>query len=233
MPQDDAPPPPGAADVKTPRELKKPVTIAVICPTFNRQAMHEPLYKAFDSQDYEHKQLWVLDDSQQPSTFLQAKAEDPRVHYVHDTSKGRMHIGTKRNRLVQMATEAGVIAHFDDDDWYAPNYLSTMLDHMVRKDADLVKLSAWIEWDQLRNHRTKIDARERAKADLWGWGFSYVYRRYAASLTAFPDRSWGEDYLFYCYLCQNHGGKAVLVHDDSLAEHRVHGGNSATNRTKR
>ena len=231
---EDGPVPVGDKDVKSPRELKKPVTIAVICPTFNRQPMHESLYKAFDDQDYEHKQLWVLDDSQQVSSFLQAKAaEDPRVHYIYDPTKGRMHVGTKRNRLVKLATDAGVIAHFDDDDWYAPKYLSTMLDHMIRKDADLVKLAAWKEWNQVTNHRTKMDVSDRPPADLWGWGFSYVYRRYAATLTSFPDRSWGEDYVFYCYLCQNHHGKAALVRDDSLAEHRIHGANAATTRTKR
>ncbi len=208
------------------RDLQQPVTIAVICPTLNRSAMHETLYRAFDGQTHPAKELWVLDDSDHPSPFLLRQASlDDRLHYVHKTENRRIPTGTKRNLLIQMST-GGVIAHFDDDDWYEPTYLSSMLDALLYDDLDFVKLSTWCE---VRVHdrraRCHYDARDKGLAHLWGWGFSYMYRRYVASRVCFPDAVFGEDFKFFQRL-QGQGLKAGLVHDGAdWVEHRLHGTN--------
>ena len=50
-------------------------------------------------------------------------------------------VGAKRNWLCEQAA-APVIAQFDDDDYYAPDYLETMLARLAAS-ADIAKLSAW------------------------------------------------------------------------------------------
>ena len=149
------PPPPAASEpaagipgVVAERALPSPVTVSVICPTFNRAAMHEKLYESFHKQDYPHKDLWVLDDTHVPSPFF-SKCKDPAVHYVRLPQKKS--IGAKRNQLIALSSGA-LIAHFDDDDHYGPAYLSSMVAALIDKDADFAKLAMWNE------HRTRYVA---------------------------------------------------------------------------
>ena len=203
------------------RNLSEPVTVSVICPTLNRQHWHENLYKVFLSQDYVHKDLWILDDTHGRSPFYDQLA-DTQVHYVHQA--GHMSTGSKRNRLIEMS-HGSVIAHFDDDDWYLPNYLSSMVGRLVQEDADFVKLAAWNE------HRARDGSRWQARpphhADLYGYGFTYVYRRYVATRISYPDRTSGEDYPFACAVMAA-GMKAHLVQDGAhWVEHLLHGQNTS------
>jgi len=211
------------ADLVAERDLPTPPTVSVICPTYNREAMHEKFYQVFHNQDYALKDLWILDDTYTPSRFF-SQCTDPEVHYVHMPQKRT--IGAKRNQLITMSS-GSVVAHFDDDDWYARTYLSSMVDAMVRTNADLVKLSMWKEHRPSDNHRRVFDARRRVHGDMWGWGFSYVYRRYAATCASFPHINSGEDYAFVTAL-QKKGLKTVQV-DGGIdwVEHVLHGRNSS------
>jgi len=209
------------ARVSPERALPTPVPVSVICPTFNRHDMHPQLYRVFKHQEYPHKDLWVLDDSPTSSPFF-ASCSDPAVHYVH--SPQRQTIGNKRNRLIALSA-GSVIAHFDDDDVYAPCYLASMLAALVGKDADFVKLSMWNE-RRTRDNRTRTyDGRHNVHANTWGWGFSYVYRRFVASRVSFPNMNLGEDYAFVQAL-QARGLKSALVDNGSnWIEHIIHGRN--------
>ena len=53
-------------------------------------------------------------------------------------------------------------------------------------DADQVKLAAWDELHR-DGRRGRFDGRQRHDDDLWGWGFSYVYRRYVTSRVSFQS----------------------------------------------
>ncbi|HSX26996.1 MAG TPA: glycosyltransferase [Chlamydiales bacterium] len=117
--------------------------ISVICPTYNRSDRHANLYAAFDQQTYENKELLVLDDSPEPSLFF-THLKDPRVKYINLPERGT--IGFKRNFLIGLAS-GELIAHFDDDDYYAPTYLTTMVNQLG--SADLVKLSRWLAWREI------------------------------------------------------------------------------------
>ena len=193
-------------------------------PTFNRQHMHEAIYQCFLHQDHPDRDLWVLDDSAVPSPFLcSVRERDERVHYIHHGS--RITIGHKRNALIEQS-RGDVIAHFDDDDWYAPQYLSSMIDRLTRHDADFVKLGRWNERRTSDNHSWTYEAERNSEANRWGWGFSYVYRRWVSHRVSFPHINGGEDYSFLCGIRKAHMS-AVLVSDGAnWVEHRLHGSNT-------
>jgi len=210
-------------DVTTKRDVPFMPLISVICPTFNRPDMHASLYEIYIDQDYPLKELWILDDSPTPSPLFSA-CKDSDVHYVHTTQ--RRTIGAKRNLLILLSA-GSVIAHFDDDDWYAPNYLTRMLQTLKSEDADFVKLAKWREHRLHDDHRRTFDtqAHRHKHPDMWGFGFTYMYRRYAATRAGFPHTSAGEDYAFLTTL-QAAGLKTVQVEGDAgLAEHILHGRN--------
>lgn len=109
-------------------------------------------------------------------------------------------LGTKRSWLAQNAT-GDIIVNMDDDDYYAPHYVRTMVHRLITLDVDLLKLISWITYaEAFRENcafsadlnapawpgyvRTKATSRQDRcpliqwqEQDGFGWGWTYVYRR--------------------------------------------------------
>ncbi len=202
------------------RVLTDPISVDCICPTFNRPDRHESLYQSFAYQQHEPKTLWVLDNSPQSSPFFQ-RLVDPGVHYVHQP--GRTPHGAARNELLRMSS-GQVVAHFDDDDERAGHYLSGMIAHLREQDADLVKLAIWDELHR-DGRRTRFDGHQRHDDDLWGWGFSYVYRRHVTSRVSFQScdgRGPNSEDIVFLRALQAAGFRTQLVDDGvDWTTHRV------------
>ena len=193
--------------------------VSALCPTFGREGHGPKLYDVFNAQTYENRELLILDDSATPSIFFQ-NLTDPKVRYYHATS--RLTVGAKRNWLAENA-RGQILAHFDDDDYYAPSYLTDMISLMG--DSDLVKLSsfylfsvthqAFAYWDlnqiapvhfRLESMRPiEVFYTDKMKPDereLWqlknllGYGFSCVYRKTLWQRVPFEDARHGEDFHF-------------------------------------
>ncbi|KAJ1479698.1 nucleotide-diphospho-sugar transferase, partial [Baffinella frigidus] len=114
--------------------------VSVVTPTRGKtRDWHPLLYACFKQQDYEPKELVVVDDAAEASPFF-AALQDPAVRYI--LLNHSVPLGAKRNLLAQEARGA-ILAHFDDDDWYAPAYLSSMVAELRRTQASVVKLSGW------------------------------------------------------------------------------------------
>ncbi|MEE2749803.1 MAG: glycosyltransferase [Myxococcota bacterium] len=194
--------------------------ISVTTPTYGRPDKHPLLYRCFAGQSWADKELIVLDDSPSPSAFF-TQLEDPSVRYIHSETK--QNIGEKRNRLASLAT-GELIAHFDDDDYYGPNYLSAMANKLG--DAGLVRLAGWFIYSQAQSRLWYWDQRTIAapihyrlmggrnldampvnklstedqetwiKDNLSGWGFSFMYPKAVYDQVQFEEVSHGEEGLF-------------------------------------
>lgn len=181
---------------------------SVITPTFNRESYLIRLYAYFKAQTYPDKELLIWDDSPEPSPFF-SRLEDEEVWYIHQPQ--RITVGEKRNYLVERAS-GDYIAHFDDDDFYAPTYLETMARHLA--EHDFVKLGAWYLYSErhdfwgyfdaespspvhyhLRNNGTirRIEDYQTDLSMLWGYGFSFAYRREMMNSIGFEPLNNGED----------------------------------------
>lgn len=181
--------------------------VSVCCPTVeSRQLFHEQLWNVFHASDWPDKELIVVETYQgSPSPFFTSKAEeDQRVIYL-GFQRPRFDdwsIGLKRNMCVHLAT-GEFIANFDDDDLYAPNYISTMIEAMRKHRSFGVTLSSWYVYDVgcckmgfVDPQAMCEDPREKENW-LYGYGFSYVYTRKAALCHPYPDRNMREDYDFF------------------------------------
>lgn len=198
------------------------------------------LYSAFEAQTWDNKELVVLDDSPEPSLFMQALT-DPRVVYVHEPN--RMSIGEKRNRLAEMAS-GEVLAHFDDDDYYAPRYLERMSQHM--ESCEMVKLSGWFAWSTTHraffywdtaaaarvhfmvesgkpiqafdlSQKTEPEKVQWVQKNLIGYGFSYVYTKDLWRESPFPVSHHGEDRLFLQELLRKNREVGMFADREGLA----------------
>lgn len=220
--------------------------VSVITPTYQqRESNLKNLYTCFQSQTHPEKELLVLDDSPQPSEFFQALS-DPNVTYIYFDR--RLSTGEKRNLLVQQAT-GEIIAHFDDDDYYAPNYLERSL--AVLNDGDFITLSGWYAyaqneqslfyWDTTKVGKChfKVAPREELEViytdgispeeeaewvepTLWGFGFSYMYRKRIFETLKFNDVHFGEDYQFVQQIIYSGHQAAYWPDQEGLVLHIIH-----------
>lgn len=215
---------PGVA-VKPAREravLAELPSVAVFAPTcVDRQFMHDTLYHNFNTQTYKGKlQLVVYDgeckrskpgravtrekklhDDLRSSFLLEKAGEDGRVMYHFDDDRTATHVGAKRIWMAEN-TESDLIVHFDDDDYYSPTYIQTMVEAMQANDADLVKLHSWALYGDYREN----GAKERTFVHIdysnsWlkqAFGFTFVFRREILQYAAYQDPPKGnsEDYMF-------------------------------------
>ncbi len=224
--------------------------VAWITPTTaGRSSRHAGLWSSFASQDYTSSTgapiaLFVLDDAPTPSPFF-SRIRDPRLVYIHAPASPRTPrrtIGAKRNTLIELAANAGIIVHADDDDFYAPDYTRAMIARLVSSNASLARLnvinllreqdgSRW-RWDarqcggkQCALSGPDVECREApcdptfAELARLGWGFSFVYPRAVALAHPFPDVDAGEDHAFARAI--EKAGGAILQVDD-LADHAWH-----------
>lgn len=115
--------------------MKPPVSCILVTrdrPAFFRQAL-----RCFFSQDYQHKELIVVDDGATAVGELCAGLAG--VKYIRLTSPAPT--GTKLNIGIDAAA-ADILQKLDDDDYYAPGFLSAAVGRLrrARRDDALV---AW------------------------------------------------------------------------------------------
>jgi glycosyltransferase involved in cell wall biosynthesis len=218
--------------------------VSVTTPTFARPEMLAQAYKAFSAQTIEPIEWVVVDDSEQKSRFM-TELRDPRVNYIY--SPTRLSTGEKRNIAVN-ASNADIIAHFDDDDYYAPTYLKTMVDYMKAEGANFVKLAAFFLYSKILKQYAYWDLRQTEGAHfVWspgseaalttfddspesrdrhlGYGFSYVFEKKVWEATKFPDIYWNQDTPFIKAAIEN-GFKVALLNDQAgICLHILHESN--------
>jgi glycosyltransferase involved in cell wall biosynthesis len=221
--------------------------VSIITPTYQRAWFLEEAARWIRGQSYANYEWLILDDSPDPCVAL-ATGMDPRVRYRHVPR--RMTIGEKRNELVADA-RGEIIAHFDDDDYYAPNYLQVMVGLLQAREADFVKLSGYFLYDlrhdffgywALRNtaglqfgcyanvvrvHVVGPDEAAKLADNYLGYGFSYLYRRSLWGAARFADLNLHEeDHFINAVRSRAH---VHCVDDDvGLALHVLHRQSTST-----
>lgn len=192
-------------------------TVSIITPTYGRPDLLRAQIQFVCNQGEQDFEWLILDDSPEPCRYF-SKISDVRIRYYHMVGQPML-VSAKRNWLCERAT-APVIAQFDDDDYYAPKYLTTMLARLVQTGADITKLSAWYVysaqlqrlgyWDTtnlLGLHFTfgpeprleaffNQSAPDNMKNNYAGYGFSYVFRKAVWETAPFPHVKYASDYGF-------------------------------------
>jgi glycosyltransferase involved in cell wall biosynthesis len=220
--------------------------VSIVTPTYARPHFLQAAQRFVLSQTLTNFEWLVLDDSPAPDPMF-AQPADPRIRYLYSAS--RLTIGEKRNRLVAEA-RGEFIAHFDDDDFYAPNYLESMVGALQQRQADVAHLCSWFLYDA--RHRffgfwdlTTITGThflchvdrlvvsnftEHNNAHLrdnyLGYGFTYVYRKAVADAIRFPAQDLREDQGFIREAAGRF--KLISLHDDRCSVLHVLHANSTS-----
>jgi glycosyltransferase involved in cell wall biosynthesis len=187
--------------------------VSIITPTYDRQRSLSQMHRCFVSQDYPALEWLILDDSPNASRYFEL-VDDPRIRYRH--TQQRLTIGEKRNRLAAQA-KGEIIVHFDDDDYYNANYVSSLVGAMSDGGIDLLNLRGWFLYDCRHDFfgywnllvkeglhyvcnpqgigltMLSKDNNSGLQHAHLGFGFGWAYRRKVWQRSPFPDQNWNED----------------------------------------
>ncbi len=220
--------------------------ISIITPTFNREKYLRQIYNCVLSQDYPNLEWLVLDDSPIPSKEL-GSLNKPILRYEHVAK--RISIGEKRNLLVERA-KGDIIVHFDDDDFYAPNYVSTVIASLQEKEADLLNLRGWFLLDRrsqffgywnlesreglhfkCSNQGVQLIKVEKNSDAVFsnthlGYGFGWTYKKAVWENSKFPDKNWNEDGEF-ALKARNNFKLDGILDTEGICLHILHATNTS------
>jgi glycosyltransferase involved in cell wall biosynthesis len=179
--------------------------VSCIMPTANRQKYIPFAIKHFLAQDYDFKELIIIDDGRESIERLLPKEDNIKYNYSLKVKS----VGTKRNLACDIAT-GDIIVHWDDDDWYAPDWLSRQVDILRSSAADICGIEHVNFYSTITDTLWKGTSLNRNnpnyRAFLYGATLSYPKAFWQKN--PFQDRKAGEDSEFL-----NSLGAKLYAHD--------------------
>lgn len=171
------------------------------------------LVQIYRAQDYQDKELSILMDFKEHTHM---SIDDNVWQWGADRA---MTIGAKRNELCKLA-KGDIILHMDSDDYYAPDFITRSVNHLLSTGAMITGLSS---------------AYFFKPGNLWYYeykgkqpyviGSGMCYYRKVWEKKPFEDKNSGEDLLF-----QANAGKVIphqyidgfmaMIHDKNTASHK-------------
>ncbi len=191
--------------------------LSCIMPTRNRPRFAAQSMSYFLRQDYPERELIVVDDGDEPVGDLIPR--DERIRYIR--LPRRQSLGAKRN-LACEASRGEWIAHWDDDDWMAPDRLSLQAGLALNDGAEVCGATDLLYYrpdaGQAWLYRYPLDARP------WLAGPTLLYRRAVWQRHRFAEIDVGEDTKF---VWDAAGSRFCRMADSSFYVGLIHPGNTS------
>ncbi len=196
--------------------------VSCIMPTRNRRAFVELALQGFHRQNYPNAELVIVDDGDDDLADLAANR--PRVRYVklpHEATIGR------KRQIACEAARGELIAHWDDDDWYAPGRLSHQVAPIVEGKADLTGLENAFSLDLPTGRCWRVSPDLHARMFVGNvHGGTLVFRRSILGCgVRYPDRNLAEDAILLRQALQA-GHRLVRLSNPGLFVYVRHGANA-------
>jgi len=163
--------------------------VSCIMPTANRQKFLPFAIDYFLQQDYSNAELIIIDDGNQSSSSI--IPDNPKIKYFYSEPLGT--IGLKRNYACEKA-QGEIIMHWDDDDWYAADWISRQVDALSNSGADITGLNRVVFYSPSVDKRWMYEDTDMEKP--WLCGATMAYKKTFWQSHPFIDIQVGEDYDF-------------------------------------
>jgi glycosyltransferase involved in cell wall biosynthesis len=215
--------------------------ISVTVPTtFWRYKFLNRIINCFQEQTYPNLELIILDTDSTPDqsrqiykNLLSLYCNNSTIQYHYFNSSTS--IGIKRNMLAGLSS-GEFICHFDDDDYYYPDYISTLYNDL--DDHDFIKLSSYTLYKSEKCRQTgpmvgefkywdynKVAAHKKWRnfPFKYGYGFTYFYRKEWIENIPMEDINMKEDSTWLrAAMKQGIKFKYTLETDKPLVIHTIH-----------
>jgi len=182
--------------------MNLPPLVSCIMPTANREQFIPLAISNFLRQDYINSELIVVDDGIKPVQSL--IPQNDRIKYYRPGNLQNT-IGAKRNMACEMA-KGEIIMHWDDDDWYAPNWISYQMYVLYYTKADICGLRKLYFHNPLHNITWKYIY--PANEQPWVGGATMAYHKSLWKRNPFKNIQVGEDNQFVWF-----SHSRVIAHD--------------------
>ncbi len=150
---------------------------------------------------------------------------DPKNLLVWNTAGLSKTIGAMRNRTIDTLTmtSTDIVAHFDWDDWSAPERLQYQLDFMRSTGAPVVGFYDMLFMDTVRDRVLYYDSRLKN----YGLGTSLFYKREVWERVKFPDITPEDTTWQHQVGHDNIRGCSSIVDGKPMMIQVIHGANAA------
>jgi len=163
--------------------------VSCIMPTANRPKFIPLAIEYFLQQDHINAELIIIDDGVE--SVIKLIPNDARIKYYYTEPLGT--IGVKRNFAIAKA-QGEIIMHWDDDDWYASDWITRQVNALTTSGADITGLNKVIFYSPLVDKRWMYEDTDDEKP--WLCGATMAYRKQLWRSHPFIDIQVGEDYDF-------------------------------------
>jgi glycosyltransferase involved in cell wall biosynthesis len=200
-------------------KITTPPLVSCIMPTYNRRKFVPCALKYFLRQDYEPRELIIIDDGTDVVQDLIPR--DDRIRYIRLAEK--LTIGAKRNLACDLA-KGDIILHWDDDDWMADWRVSYQVGQL--EQADICGLNRVLFFDPAAE--TAWEYIYPGTTKPWVHGATLCYRKSFWKENPFSKRDVGEDLRF---IWSDPEAKITVLPDNQFIAALVHPDNASAKRT--
>lgn len=203
--------------------MKEETTPLVSCimPTYNRRVFIPHAIQYFLRQDYPQKELIIIDDGSDPIEDL--VPDHPAIRYYRFPKK--ITLGAKLNLACGHA-RGNIIAHWDDDDWYAPHRLSYQVHSLEENHVFMSGINHLLYFDLQKKHAFQYKYPQDQRT--WLSGSSLCYKKTFWAGNPFADINVGMDGLFVWSTTSDH---LCVLPDSTFAVHMIHAENGSSKDT--
>lgn len=205
------------------------ILVSVIMPTKPTRQLSRPIHQYWE-QDYPNKELIVISDRWAGRVLDDLDIVSKNTEWEAGPFSS---IGAKRNYGCQMA-KGEIIVMCDDDDYFASDYISKAVDHLIKSKADMTGLREAYFYRPYQVYEGHLGI--KIQPAMWLYSYPAGSQPYVIGSGAcfwkrvwernkYPDISTGEDALF----CANAGkisphdykeGAVFMIHGDNTASHK-------------
>lgn len=188
-------------------------------PTRGRSEWARKAIDVFMSQTYEHKSLYILDDSNDPSFPDPTGLNEGPFHHW---SFAGGNIPQKRNMLTKWATDADVLFNLDSDDWSSQERMALQVERLEQSGKAVTGFAGIYFYEV----KTGAVGKYGPRRDPYVLGSSLCFRREFALANPFPEHKHiGSDNKFVAAAVK--ANQLDQIHGFGLMVARVHSGNTS------
>jgi ADP-heptose:LPS heptosyltransferase len=195
-----------------------------LMPTANRRRFVPGAIARFLAQDYANAELVILDDGEDAVADL--VPADERLRYIR--APRRLSLGEKRNQAAD-AARGGILLHWDDDDWYAPDRIGLQVQALLDSGADVCGVDRAFFIDPAGRAAWEYVYPQGNGHAPWVCGATLCYRRDYWRAHRFAGLQVGEDTAFAAavppqrlHVQPDNRFFAALIHQGNTSPKHVH-----------
>jgi predicted O-methyltransferase YrrM len=195
--------------------------VSCIMPTYNRRPFIPHAIDYFLREHYPNRELIIVDDG--PDAIHDLIPEDARILYLRLDNK--LTLGAKLNMACERA-KGEIIAHWDDDDWYAPWRLSYQVETLVQEKTEICGINKLLYFDLRTGQAFQYIYPPEQR--VWLLGSDLCYSKAFWSNHRFANINVGMDgYFVWSAPPQS----ISVLKDPTFAVHMIHDHNVSPKRT--